>query len=268
MALEALNSSAPPPAPLNLSRRFDDVEPHIVDSWRKSKRSKRQRGCGESEEEYLAVCLVMLARSGGGRYSMTASPTPTTPASEEGDKSSTIAITATTPGAVALPNCVDIKKDQESSLATPPPPPTSTNNSYKCSVCNKVFPSYQALGGHKASHRAKPPAATADDGNPSTVLTTSSTYTSVTNPSGKLHECSICHKSFPTGQALGGHKRRHYEGVIGSAAAKSRTTSSYGGGGSDQMTVTISRNIDLNLPPSPGLHCDEEVESALPPLFE
>ncbi|KAL0356928.1 UNVERIFIED_CONTAM: Zinc finger protein AZF2 [Sesamum calycinum] len=247
------------------------MSPHHVDSWRKSKRSKRQRGCGESEEEYLAVCLVMLARSGGGRYSMTASATPTTAASEEGNKSTALAITAAAPGAVALPDCVDVKKDQESSLATPPPPLTTTTiNSYKCSVCNKAFPSYQALGGHKASHRAKPPTATADDGNPPTVLPTASTYTSVINSSGKLHECSICHKSFPTGQALGGHKRRHYEGVIGSAAAKSRTTttSSNGGGGSDQMTVAVSRNIDLNLPPSPGFHCDEEVESALPPLFE
>ncbi|KAL0422525.1 UNVERIFIED_CONTAM: Zinc finger protein AZF2 [Sesamum latifolium] len=260
MALEALNSSAPPHPPLNLSRRFDDVEPHIVDSWTKS---KRHRGCGDqSEEEYLAVCLVMLARSGGGgRYSMTASATPAAAASKEGNKS--------TIGAVALPNYVDVKKDQESSLATPPPPPpTTANNSYKCSVCNKAFPSYQALGGHKASHRSKPPTATADDGNPPTVLPTAPTYTSVINPSGKLHECSICHKSFPTGQALGGHKRRHYEGVIGSAAAKSRTSSSNCGGGSDQMTVAVSRNIDLNLPPSPGFHCDEEVESALPPLFE
>ncbi|KAK4437989.1 Zinc finger protein AZF2 [Sesamum alatum] len=260
MALEALNSSAP----LNLTRRTfdDDVEPHIVDSWRKSKRSKRHRGCSESEEEYLAVCLVMLARSGGGPYSMTAS------ASQEEDKSS-IAITAnTTSGAVASPNYVDVKKEQESSPATPPPPPPAGNNSYKCSVCNKAFPSYQALGGHKASHRAKPPTATADDGNASTVLPTASIYTSVINPGGKLHECSICHKSFPTGQALGGHKRRHYEGVIGSGAAKSRTTSSNGGGGSDQMTAAVARNIDLNLPPSPEFHCDEEVESALPPLFE
>ncbi|KAL0384321.1 UNVERIFIED_CONTAM: Zinc finger protein AZF1 [Sesamum radiatum] len=177
MALEALNSSAPPHPPLNLSRRFDDAaDPRVVDSWTKSKRSKRPRGCGDqSEEEYLAVCLVMLARSGGSRYSMT-----TSAASEEGDKS-TIATTTATPGAVALPNYVDVKKDQESSLAAPPPPPTTANNSYKCTVCNKAFPSYQALGGHKASHRAKPPTATADDGNPSTVLPTAPTYTSVTN---------------------------------------------------------------------------------------
>ncbi|KAL4348770.1 hypothetical protein GQ457_17G009770 [Hibiscus cannabinus] len=38
------------------------------------------------------------------------------------------------------------------------------------------------------------------------------------NPSGKSHECSICHESFPTGQALGGHKRCHYEGWAGNSA--------------------------------------------------
>ncbi|WMV15479.1 hypothetical protein MTR67_008864 [Solanum verrucosum] len=32
------------------------------------------------------------------------------------------------------------------------------------------------------------------------------------NGSGRTHECLICHKCFPTGQALGGHKRCHYDG--------------------------------------------------------
>ncbi|KAG6421913.1 hypothetical protein SASPL_118473 [Salvia splendens] len=183
MALDALNSS---PA---LSRRFDDVEPM---QWPKSKRSKRR---DQSEDEYLAVCLVMLARSG--------------------DES-----------------------------------PKSAN--YKCSVCDKAFPSYQALGGHKASHRGKE---ASDESNHS-----STAAAAALNPSGRIHECSICHKRFGTGQALGGHKRRHYEGVIGGSAAKSRSTSS--------AAAAVARDFDLNMPPSPELHCDEEVESALPPLYK
>ncbi|KAG6382259.1 hypothetical protein SASPL_115398 [Salvia splendens] len=200
MALDALNSSSA------LSRRFDDVEPCGAMQWPKSKRSKRR---DQSEDEYLAVCLVMLARSGAA------------------------------PGE-------DIK-----SVAGAEESPKSAAANYKCSVCDKAFPSYQALGGHKASHRGK---AASDESNHSAAA--------ALNPSGRIHECSICHKRFGTGQALGGHKRRHYEGVIGGSAAKSRTTSS---------TAAVARDFDLNMPPpppSPELHCDEEVESALPPLYK
>ncbi|KAF3331934.1 Zinc finger protein ZAT5 [Carex littledalei] len=30
----------------------------------------------------------------------------------------------------------------------------------------------------------------------------------------KMHECTVCGLKFSSGQALGGHKRAHYEGVI------------------------------------------------------
>lgn len=241
MALDALNSSAAV-APLKSSRRYDDVDSM---KWSKSKRSKRFHR-DQSEEEYLAVCLVMLARSGGSR-------SPSSAASGEDDSAIAGSIAASPKADVEIPHTA-----------------AATVNSYKCSVCNKAFSSYQALGGHKASHRTKPPAGTAAASDDSNHGSTAANYVSALNPSGRLHECSVCHKSFPTGQALGGHKRRHYEGVIGGSAAKSRTTTSSNGGAaaSEQMTVSFARNIDLNMPPSPELQCDEEVESALPPLFE
>lgn len=34
------------------------------------------------------------------------------------------------------------------------------------------------------------------------------------NSKPKLHKCSVCSVEFPSGQALGGHKRLHYKGVI------------------------------------------------------
>ncbi|KAL3725698.1 hypothetical protein ACJRO7_030690 [Eucalyptus globulus] len=37
--------------------------------------------------------------------------------------------------------------------------------------------------------------------------------------SGKVRECSICNKSFPTGQALGGHNRCHYEAPTPASSA-------------------------------------------------
>ncbi|KAL6496636.1 zinc finger protein [Orobanche hederae] len=252
MAIEALNSS-----PHGLSRRYDDVEPCGVDSWTKSKRSKRSRR-SESEEEYLAVCLVMLARGGGGGGGCDLNPSAVDNGIE-GVHGKLAAATAdpdvtsgVTRGLESPPNNRGVEEEAAAAAA----------NSYGCSVCGKAFPSYQALGGHKASHRIRPPTATvvsSDDGN----STTASIYVSALNPSGRLHECSICRKAFPTGQALGGHKRRHYEGVIGGGAAKTRTTTS-SNAASDQMTVAVPRNIDLNLPPSPELQCDEEVESAVP----
>ncbi|CAN6811435.1 unnamed protein product [Brassica oleracea] len=150
----------------------------------------------------------------------------------------------------------------------PPPPQARTKLSYNCSVCGKAFLSYQALGGHKASHRIKPPTA-GDSTAPSIAGEKHPTSTTIA-PSGKLHECSICHKVFPTGQALGGHKRCHYEGNLGGGGAGSKSVSH---SGSVSSTVSEGRSnrviIDLNLPALPelSLHHDSVVdEEILSPL--
>ncbi|GAA0176150.1 C2H2 zinc finger transcription factor [Lithospermum erythrorhizon] len=246
MAMEALESptTAPPSFSLdNATLRYLDQ------SWTKGKRSKRPRGMDHdhepSEEEYLALCLVMLARSG--------------------DK---ISATTTT----------SIKKNDVKTISSPPkstvaPPPTVVMTSpslsslvYKCSVCNKGFGSYQALGGHKASHRKQPTTGGVEEHS-----TTSTTTTMAVSGGGKTHECSICHRCFPSGQALGGHKRCHYEGPpSGNGGA-----ASHGGGNSVVTsegvgsTTTSHRNFDLNLPAFPELFpgfgtLDEEVESPHP----
>ncbi|KAG6422065.1 hypothetical protein SASPL_118627 [Salvia splendens] len=213
MALEALSS------PTAAAPSFD-FESAASLPWSKGKRTKRPRTHDPSEEEYLALCLIMLARGG-----------PTS-----------------TPAA-----------------ATAPPPPQKISPPskliYKCSVCNKAFGSYQALGGHKASHR-KLSGGGGDHDHSASAMAASG------GAGGRTHECSICHRSFPTGQALGGHKRRHYDGgaASGNGGGSSGVTSSEGAGSTGSL-----RNFDLNLPAMPELWmgfgsgaADDEVESPHP----
>ncbi|GMI89682.1 salt tolerance zinc finger [Hibiscus trionum] len=209
LELEALPSptSAPSTSPF-----------HCLHSFTKGKRSKRPRSdqLTTDDDQYLALCLIMLARGAT-------------------DNSSSAAFTIPSPA----PTTVQ---------------PPEAKVSYNCRVCNKAFHSYQALGGHKASHRKLMA------GNDDQSTTTSSTA------SGRSHECSICHRSFPTGQALGGHKRLHYEG----GRANSGTTSEKAG--STSSTISGQRGFDLNLPPLPEFSRgnffvsggDDEVESPHP----
>lgn len=222
MALEALQS------PTTATPSFGPFEEtnlsYLEAPWAKRKRSKRSRmeqqqpSC--TEEEYLALCLIMLARGGNG-------------------------------GGVSISTAAKPALSDNNSAPLP-----AAKLSYKCSVCNKAFPSYQALGGHKASHRKLAAAATAEDHSTSSAVTTSS----ASNGGGRTHECSICHKTFPTGQALGGHKRCHYEGGGNSAVTASEGVGS---------THTGShRDFDLNLPAFPDFStrffADDEVSSPLP----
>ncbi|XP_018433746.2 zinc finger protein AZF2 [Raphanus sativus] len=212
MALEAMN-------PPSFTVRKDDPmnDAVFMEPWLKRKRSKRQRSRSPSPS----------SSSSPPRSRRPKSESQEDPTEEE-----------------YLALCLlKLAKDKHS--PPPPPPPTqdSTKLSYKCSVCGKAFPSYQALGGHKASHRIKPPA------NDSTSIEKHPSSTTVP-PSGKIHECSICRKVFPTGQALGGHKRCHYEGNLGGSKSISQS-------GSVSSTVSEERSnrvlIDLNLPALPEL---------------
>ncbi|CAN4120010.1 unnamed protein product [Withania somnifera] len=71
-------------------------------------------------------------------------------------------------------------------------------NDFVCKTCNKRFPSFQALGGHRASHNKRP-----------RLLGEFLAQTK----ENKMHKCSICGMQFPLGQALGGHMRRHRDEI-------------------------------------------------------
>ncbi|PKI34880.1 hypothetical protein CRG98_044726 [Punica granatum] len=138
---------------------------------------------------------------------------------------------------------------------------------YQCKTCNRTFPSFQALGGHRASHK-KPknslnnnnhrhgsnnfeslalpspsstekrqmltllPSSSDDEGQyrkfsslslqlgshnvgSSSFFGNSNNLKNGNSSNSKVHECSICGAEFTSGQALGGHMRRHRATPIG-----------------------------------------------------
>lgn len=299
MAIEAVNATvAPPKPPTPPARRSQlvyDAKFSLGHDNYKRKRSTRSTpplppsttpeedddnnptssSKDPLDDHYLANILVMLARSGERVV-------PSTCAA---------AATASTTSAA--------KKDIQDHQETGPPAETQL---HECSVCHKTFKSHQALGGHKASHRKyAPPAAVSEDENrPSTpsAAAAKNPNISVLNPSGKPHVCKICNMSFPSGQALGGHQRRHYVSAVGGqlsnreagddvpipttkvtttltlTATASGVTSSDGGASSH-----TTGKIDLNQPPDLELRLglsadlaamesqtydDHEVESPMP----
>jgi hypothetical protein len=164
------------------------------------------------EEEDMANCLIMLAQSGGG-----AAPLVHRKLTENGGFSV-----------------------------------------YDCKTCNRSFPSFQALGGHRASHKKPKPKEEDNQSNfkPNTVFSSPSPpYTPPTttvpaavlskntNRVNKIHECSICGAEFTSGQALGGHMRRH-RAAAGSIAAVTA-------GVIQMKQKNTMLALDLNLPAPP-----------------
>ena len=95
---------------------------------------------------------------------------------------------------------------------------------FRCETCRKVFPSYQALGGHRASHKKirNNDEDDLEDDNDNFVV------------DEKVFECPFCFKVFDSGQALGGHKKVHL--------------SNLGNGNANARSSARNKLIDLNLP--------------------
>ncbi|KAL8135923.1 hypothetical protein AgCh_010513 [Apium graveolens] len=161
---------------------------------------------------------------------------------------------------------------------------------YQCKTCDRSFPSFQALGGHRASHKRPKAGSTTEtlinqqhesdsssifnhDTNICTTNTILSLQISPSRPdlcgikpsnnvrsSSKVHECSICGAEFTSGQALGGHMRRHRSSLLHRASMPSSNHES-----DNETKKPAAANVfslDLNLPAPEDM--DQQIESKFP----
>ncbi|KAJ1272173.1 hypothetical protein BS78_06G182500 [Paspalum vaginatum] len=146
----------------------------------------------------------------------------------------------------------DSDDDEAEADARPvvPAPAAQKRTRYECPACKKVFRSYQALGGHRASNVrggrggcCAPPLSTPPPPAPLQPLSECGGGGGEEDPKAQqLHECPHCLRVFPSGQALGGHKRSHLCSAAAAAAAAATP-------GADASIAMKSLGfIDLNLP--------------------
>ncbi|KAM3279454.1 hypothetical protein ACQJBY_046675 [Aegilops geniculata] len=82
---------------------------------------------------------------------------------------------------------------------------TSGQGEFVCKTCGRAFETFQALGGHRTSHlRGR-------HGLELGVGVARAIKERKRQEDRQQHDCHVCGLGFETGQALGGHMRRHRE---------------------------------------------------------
>jgi len=148
--------------------------------------------------------------------------------------------------------------------------------SYKigCRSYDKAFPTFHAPGGHVPPGLANADRAELLDYNSNMDVKGHVLSSTEVKQSEEIEEegsvpmgissfqCDICHKTFPTGQALGGHKRCHWKGpvkatpshevaLLGEASQNTSNTESSGEANQDGEPTRASAcrlSFDLNMP--------------------
>uniref|UniRef100_A0A0C9RQJ1 TSA: Wollemia nobilis Ref_Wollemi_Transcript_25048_2114 transcribed RNA sequence n=1 Tax=Wollemia nobilis TaxID=56998 RepID=A0A0C9RQJ1_9CONI len=287
-----------------------------LDRWMKGKRSKRPRyaiqpqshnhqlhpirqeqlSCDNNEDEDMAICLVMLA-SGVNTCAQKLE-------SQGGAKEEPGPQSLTGSADLKLPNTIIKKRPKTKVVDANGDPYDAKKTRYECTTCNKTFISYQALGGHRASHKKikgcfsrmdvpeenesleeeitdDEPITKSDSQLPNNFQKPSppkeetkvssdeareeSGETTVQPPvvssvkKTRIHECSICHRIFASGQALGGHKRCHW-GSAGTSDTISTLSSTkeppVQQPQKQQQGPATLQLLDLNLPAPVDDECD------------
>ncbi|GLU12158.1 hypothetical protein SLE2022_288600 [Rubroshorea leprosula] len=265
----------------------DDDEEYGGNSnnWSKRKRSFRAEvggygHCPSSEEIDLANCLMMLSNAIVDPSSEAGPEESCASASKDEERVRNYPLSFVSP--------ISYSRAAATVALSKAKTPAVPKGLFECKACKKVFTSHQALGGHRASHKKVKGCYAAkldriddvleedhelisdDKVLPSAKSTTvmhlinrSATTSSI--PSKRKHrghECSICHRLFSSGQALGGHKRCHWITSNSQAAAAVVNASSPVKklfDDSDQPPL-LDLTLDLNLPAS-----DDRAEIYLKP---
>ncbi|KAG2327426.1 hypothetical protein Bca4012_036423 [Brassica carinata] len=249
----------------------------------KGKRTKRQRS---SSSTFLvaaaaATTITSTSSSAGGERtasdeynSVVSSPVTTTDCTEE-EEDMAICLIMLARGAAPSP-LPDLKNSTKTDKNLHQKTSSTENSSfyvYECKTCSRTFPSFQALGGHRASHKkprtsidekAKVPfmqlkSSASEEGQKSHFKISGPALASkasniIISKANKVHECSICGSEFTSGQALGGHMRRHR--TVTNVVSSPVTTGEVSRNSTEEETENLSRSmeqrkylpLDLNLP--------------------
>ncbi|XP_062209305.1 zinc finger protein ZAT4-like [Phragmites australis] len=224
------------------------------------------RDAFDKESEDVALCLIMLSRDTPGRRG--------TPDKDmrrrDGLARNGHYHDADSDDASALFQYADVGiAKSKKRKAAPSHSGDEIRGRYVCPGCDRAFQSYQALGGHRASHKRINSscciAKVAPD-QPEPSVETNASFSTASAPASPdvdgadrtvvavkakkviKFECPICFKVFGSGQALGGHKRSH--SIAGELYERAHANSDAGIVEPEQSLIAAGF-LDLNLP-APG----------------
>ncbi|KAG6490060.1 zinc finger protein ZAT4-like [Zingiber officinale] len=211
------SSSFAAPEPAGSSVVVQDRESDTESPRAHRGQDKRPRGCAVEAEpassvsdvtpaEDVALCLMMLSRDSSWTVAGEIHPSDGSNDEDEGEEEEE----------------VEARREITPSRATPMPPRKGRTR-YQCGACKKIFRSYQALGGHRASHKKNNGCVSAAE----PVQIFGEADSADANGGAKVHECPFCFRVFSSGQALGGHKRAHF---------------------SSSSSISVTRNMPVSVP--------------------